>query len=110
MVQLQNDLKAIKASGLQVVGVSYDSVGILKTFSDKRKIAFPLLSDPKSKTIEAYLLRNATARKGSRNEGVPYPATIVIDTKGIVRANLSGTTRTRHSTKALLDAAKKLAE
>lgn len=108
MVQLQKDLKTIKGAGLQVVGISYDSVAILKKFADKRKITFPLLSDPKSKTIDAYLLRNKQARKGTRLEGVPYPATILIDAKGIVRVNLSGTTRTRHSTGDLLKAAKKL--
>ena len=107
-MQLQNDLKAIKASGLQVVGISYDSVALLKKFTEKRKIEFPLLSDHKSKTIDAFLLRNKSAKTGSRTDGIPYPATILIDTKGIVRANLSGTTRRRHSTKELLAAAKKL--
>ena len=99
-------MKSIEATGLQVVGVSYDSVAILKRFATKRMIGFPLLSDSKSKTIDAYLLRN----KNARIKGLPIPATIVIDQKGIVRANLPGTTRRRHSTKALIAAAKKLAK
>ena len=107
-MQLQKDLNAIKASGLQVVGISYDSVAVLKKFSEKRKIEFPLLSDPKSKTIDAYLLRNKTAKPRSRTDGIPYPATILIDKKGIVRANLPSTIFKRHSTKDLLAAAKKL--
>lgn len=108
MVQLQNDLKTIEASGVQVVGISYDAVKVLKDFTAKRKIAFPLLSDSKSTVIDAYGLRNQ--RAGSRTDGIPYPATILIDKKGIVRANLPGTTRRRHATKDLIDAAKKLGQ
>ncbi len=62
MVQLQRDLKSIEDSGVQVVGISYDSPEVLKKFSDQMKITFPLLSDPESKTIEAYHIRNEAAR------------------------------------------------
>ncbi len=107
-MQLQNDMTAIKATKLQVIGVSYDSVAILKKFADRRKIEYSLLSDAKSKTIDAYKLRNKNVRRGSRGDGIPIPATIVIDKQGIVRANLPGTTRRRHPTKDLIAAAKKL--
>ena len=43
---------------MKVVGISYDSVEVLKAFADKQKITFPLLSDPESKTIVAYALKN----------------------------------------------------
>ncbi len=88
---------------MQVAAVSYDSVAILKKFSDKRSITFPLLADEKSTVIDAYQLRNKSSK-----QGIPHPATILIDRKGVVRANLPGTVRVRHSTEALLRAAREL--
>jgi hypothetical protein len=63
-----------------VVGISYDSVDVLKEFSDKRKIAFPLLSDPDSKAIKAYGLLDTSAK--GKQEGIPYPGTFVVDKEG----------------------------
>jgi peroxiredoxin len=62
LVQLQPELKLIVDAGAQIVGISYDSPAVLKTFSDRAKITFPLLSDPASKTIDAYHIRNAAVR------------------------------------------------
>ena len=69
------------------------------------KIAFPLLSDPESETIEAYHIRNEAAR--GKAEGVPYPGTFVLDQKGVIRAKLflEGH-RDRHTAEALIKAAK----
>jgi peroxiredoxin len=102
---LQSDLKSIEAAGVQVVGISYDDTKVLKTFSDRMKIAFPLLSDPSSKTIEAYHIRNEAAR--GKAEGVPHPGTFILDQAGIIRAKLflEGY-RDRHTTEALVEAAK----
>ena len=77
MVQLQSSLKEISATGAQVVGISYDAVDILKRFSDDKKISFPLLSDPESKTIDAYGIRNKEAP--ARVNGIPYPGTFVLE-------------------------------
>ena len=105
MVQLQKDLKSIEAEGIQLVGISYDDTKFLKTFSDRMKIAFPLLSDPGSKTIEAYHVRNEAAR--GKAEGVPNPGTFILDREGVIRAKLflEGY-RDRHTTDALIEAAK----
>ena len=80
MVQLQADLKKIEAAGIQVVGISYDSPAVLKRFSDRAKITFPLLSDPESQTIDAYHIRNEAAR--GKAEGVPEPGTFILDQRG----------------------------
>ena len=79
MVQLQRDLKSIEDAGVQVVGISYDDPAVLKTFSDKAKITFPLLSDPESKTIEAYHIRNEAAK--GKAVGVPHPGTFILDSR-----------------------------
>jgi peroxiredoxin len=105
LVQLQADLEKIKAAGIQVVGVSYDSVAVLKKFSYEHKISFPLLSDPGSKTIDAYHIRNEAAK--GKAEGVPNPGTFIVDKSGVIRAKLflEGY-RTRHTTDELIRAAK----
>jgi peroxiredoxin len=98
-------LKSIEDASVQIVGISYDDVKALKTFSDRNKIAFPLLSDPGSKTIDAYHIRNEAAK--GRSEGVPRPGTFIVDQNGVIRAKLflEGF-RDRHTTDALIEAAK----
>ena len=96
-----------------MVGISYDSVEVLKGFADKRAITFPLLSDPESKTIIEYALRNEeTAGKkfGKINlDGVPYPGTLLVDQSGIIRAKLFvDGYKDRHSVEELQKAAEQL--
>jgi peroxiredoxin len=104
LVQLQADLKKIEVTGIQVIAVSYDSVEVLANFADRRKITFPLLSDPGSKTIRAYGLLNNEAK--GRAEGIPYPGTMLIGKDGVIRAKLfvEGY-KDRHSTDELIKAA-----
>jgi len=110
---LQRDLKKIEAAGVKVVGVSYDSVAVLKGFADAQTITFPLLSDPDSKAIAAYALRNKeTAGKsfGKVNlDGVPYPGTVLVGTDGVIKAKLFvDGYKDRHSVAELTKAAEKL--
>ncbi len=88
-----------------MVGISYDDTAALKRFSDQAKISFPLLSDPESKTIEAYHIRNEAAK--GKAEGVPDPGTFILDRDGVIRAKLflDGYVN-RHTTGALIKAAK----
>jgi len=84
-----------------VVGVSYDKVATLKSFSDARKIGYRLLSDEGSLTIKAYGIQHA--------RGYSLPGTYLIDKEGIVRAELflEGY-RERHANSELIAAAKKI--
>jgi peroxiredoxin len=105
LVQLQRDLKSIEDAGVQIVGISYDDSKVLKTASERMKITFPMLSDPESKTIEAYHIRNEAAK--GKAQGVPYPGTFILDRQGVIRAKLflEGY-RVRHTAEALITAAK----
>ncbi len=110
---MQRDLKKIEDAGVKVVGVSYDSVEVLKGFADKQKITFPLLSDPESKTIIAYALKNKeTAGKKFGKvdlDGIPYPGTYLVDKEGVVRAKLFvDGYKERHSADELVKAAEGL--
>jgi peroxiredoxin Q/BCP len=102
---LQSDLRLIEDAGVQIVGISYDDPKALKTASERMKITFPMLSDPESKTIEAYHIRNEAAK--GKAVGVPHPGTFILDRQGVIRAKLflEGY-RERHTTEALITAAK----
>jgi peroxiredoxin Q/BCP len=101
LVQLRKDIEKIQAAGIQIVGVSFDSVDVLKQFSDAEKIPFLLLSDEGSQTIKAYGLHF--------QDGLPHPGTLLIDSKGVIRAKLFREGyRERHATDELLAAAKLL--
>lgn len=62
--------------------MSYDSPDVLRRFAERQGIAFPLLSDPGSRTIAAWGLQNQQA--SGREAGIPHPGTFLIDRAGRV--------------------------
>ena len=69
------------------MAISPDSREILSAFARERGIEFPLLSDPDSRTIDAFGLRNQGAHSGSPRddiEALPVPASLLVDAKGKV--------------------------
>jgi AhpC/TSA family/Disulphide bond corrector protein DsbC len=66
-----------------LAAISYDSEAILKNFSDRRKIDFPLLADPDSKAIRAYDVLNSEAT--GQYKGMARPGYFFVDTKGVIR-------------------------
>ena len=102
-MQLQADRKKIEDAGVTLVAISYDATEVLAGFARDKAIAFPLLSDAGSKTIDAYGIRDPSGN------GYPHPETFLIDKEGVVRARLSVEGyRTRHSTEDLIEAAKRV--
>jgi peroxiredoxin len=97
LVQLQKDLTLLREAGVRPVGISFDAVAVLKKFADEENIQFPLLSDEKSQTINAYGIHN--------KKGYPHPGTFLIDTEGVVRAAIFAEGyKKRHGTDELLEA------
>ncbi len=76
----------IKQAGLGLAAISYDSPEVLKAFSERQGITFPLLSDPQSRIITEYGILNQTVQKTSPVWGVPYPGVYVLDAGGKVVA------------------------
>lgn len=58
-------------------------MAILKSFADRRKIEFPMLPDPDSKTIREYDVLNDAAT--GQFKGMARPGYFFLDTKGIIR-------------------------
>jgi peroxiredoxin len=85
------ELRSLRKDGepLDVYAISVDKPADSKRFAEKiaadgkGKVGYPLLSDPGSKTIDAYGLRDP-AYKGTKIEGVPHPTVYVIDKTGKV--------------------------
>ena len=60
-MELENNREKLRAQGLGLAAISYDSPEILAAFSRQRGITFPLLSDVGSPTIQAYGILNPAA-------------------------------------------------
>lgn len=76
----------IRAQGLGLAAISYDSPAVLKAFADREHIAFDLLADPDSKVIRSYGILNETVDKNSLFFGIPHPGTYILNERGVVVA------------------------
>ncbi len=107
-MELQGRWEELRAQGLGVVAISYDSQEVLADFSRRRGITFPLLSDDDSSMITEFGILNTVAAEGvgpNRDDpdvvadvakyvsvfganrmivGTPFPGTFVLDAKGRV--------------------------
>lgn len=83
-MELQQHLEQLRKRGLGLAAVSYDSVAVLQNFSERKGIAYPLLSDSDSSVIRSYGLLNESVAKGSPQFGIPYPGTFILDKRGVV--------------------------
>ncbi len=85
------ELRSLRKDGepLDIYAISIDKPEDSRKLAEKiaadgkGKVAFPLLSDPGSRTVDDYGLRDP-AYKGMQIEGVPHPAVYVIDKSGKV--------------------------
>jgi len=86
-VELQGRLETLKSQGVAVAAVSYDPVAVLADFSARRRITFPLLSDPGSLTIKRYGIFNTTIPESNQQTyGVPFPGTFMLNAQRVVTA------------------------
>lgn len=69
--------------GLKFAAISYDSEEILKFFSERHKIDYPLLADPGSNVIRAYGVLNAEA--AGMQKGFARPGYFFIDPTGVIK-------------------------
>lgn len=86
MVELEHSRADFQKLGIGLAAISYDSVGILHNFAERRSIHFPMLSDADSKIIRSVGLLNETLPHDSPFFGIPYPGTFILDAQGIIKA------------------------
>lgn len=85
-MELARNADRIRAAGLGLAAISYDSPALLRNFAERQKIGFPLLSDSGSKTIREFGLLNEEVPQDSFAYGVPYPGIYLLDSTGKVTA------------------------
>ena len=107
-MELQSQVEALRARGLGLAVISYDSPETLGAFADRYNITYPLLSDASSEVITRYGIRNTVAELDSLDgvdpiveeqfrqyvsvtqpnplfRGMAYPGTFILDPQGRVR-------------------------
>ncbi len=88
LVDLRAAAQPLADAGWRLAALSYDDVATLERFAGAKAINFTLLSDPGSKTIDAFGLRNHDVTPGSRVDGIPHPAIVFVREDGRVAAVL----------------------
>jgi AhpC/TSA family protein/cytochrome c biogenesis DsbD-like protein len=85
-VELEQNQAEFRKLGVGIAAISYDSEAILRDFSHRKGIHFPLLSDPDSKIIRAVGILNETVQANTPYFGIPYPGSFVLDANGVIVA------------------------
>ena len=88
LMDLNGSFEAIERRGYKMASISYDSPQILSTFTERRSIKYTMLSDPGSKIIDLYKLRDPQYAPGSFAYGVPRPIIFILDKSGTIKAKL----------------------
>src|SRR5579863_7071009 len=83
LLSLQRATGRFKEYGIGLVGVSYDSQEILKFFTERHAITYPLIADPKSEIIERFGVLNPTATGFTK--GMSYPGFVYVSPDGRVQ-------------------------
>ncbi len=89
MIDLETAKAEIEKRGYKLATISYDDPQVLADFRAKRGITYTLLSDPGSKMIDAFALRDPQYPLDSMAYGVPHPTIYVIGKDGRVQARLT---------------------
>jgi peroxiredoxin Q/BCP len=96
------NMKLLRKSGFQVIGISPDSVEKLHEFSQHDSITFPLLSDPDKKTMIKYGAYGEKKLYGKVVTGV-IRSTFIIDAQGNIEHEFRNVKATGHVAKLMRD-------
>jgi hypothetical protein len=78
-------------------------VAVLKDFAVRRKITFPLLSDPESAIIRRFGVLSPDYPEGDPAHGVPRPVTFITDERGVVQSKFfEGSYQNRRTAASIL--------
>jgi thioredoxin-dependent peroxiredoxin len=98
----RDNLSALNAAGVSVVGLSPDSVKKLAQFREHDHLTFPLLSDPDKEVLRAYGAYGTKQLYGKPVEGV-IRSTFVIDGDGRIEQAQYNVRATGHVAKLRRD-------
>jgi peroxiredoxin len=95
LMDLNGGLKQFEARGYGLAGLSYENPATNAAFIAERGIGYPLLSDPGSKIIDRFALRDPQYKPGSKAYGVPRPIIFILNRSGVIQAKLYEETYTK---------------
>jgi thioredoxin-dependent peroxiredoxin len=98
----RDSLSALKATGLEVVGISPDSPAKLANFRDREGLNFPLVSDPDKSVLTAYGAFGEKQNYGRTVQGV-IRSTFVIGPDGRIEKAFYNVKATGHVAKLRRD-------
>jgi AhpC/TSA family/Disulphide bond corrector protein DsbC len=98
LVQLQQAAQRFKQQGIGLAAISYDSQAILKDFSERKHITYPLLADPQLEIIRAYHVLNPQVSLPGTVKGIAHPGFFFIDPSGKVKERFFETAYTERYT------------
>jgi peroxiredoxin Q/BCP len=94
-VGFRDNLQALEAAGVAVLGISPDEPPKLAKFRDRDSLTFPLLSDPDAKVLRAYGAYGEKKLYGKTIVGV-IRSTFIVDADGKVEKALYNVKATGH--------------
>jgi len=100
--EFRDDYATLQAKGLQVVGISKDSVDSHAKFAEKYHLNFPILSDEPHAVIEAYDAWNPKKIFGSEFLGT-VRTTLLINPDGNIAKRYDNVTPKGHSAQIMAD-------
>jgi peroxiredoxin len=86
LVQLETHREKFAELGVNVAGMTFDSVGLLQAFHASENLGYPLLHDEKAEHVNAYGILNEDYPKGHRMYGIPHPGILLLSPHGVVIA------------------------
>lgn len=102
--QFRDRLDELKAHGVQVLGVSRDTVKSHRKFADKESLNFPILADPEHDVLKAYNLLKEKKMFGKPALGVNRES-FLIDEQGVIRKHYPKVKPEEHVDEILQDLA-----
>lgn len=66
--------------------MTHDKVHLLEKFARRYPLNYPVLSDRGARMVNAFRVRNKSARRGTPQYGIPHPGVVLIDASGVIRA------------------------
>lgn len=94
-IGFQDQLKALDAAGVAVLGISPDESPKLAKFRERDSLTFPLLSDPDTKVLQAYGAYGEKKLYGKTIVGV-IRSTFIVDADGKVEKSFYNVKATGH--------------
>jgi peroxiredoxin len=83
LIDFESSRKNFEAKGVRVASITYDSPAVLQAFAQRKNINYELLSDPDSKTIDAFGVRNLEVT--GKQVGIAIPNYYLIGPDGVIR-------------------------